>query len=76
MLPPVNSAQLKEIQGLISKFPDTHIVLVGGSANSGAEIVISIGKPLRLVDLLREIPSVSKVVKYGKKIGIRLKLSG
>ena len=72
--PPVDLGQARKLEEYLSKVEDLHIVLVGGSVDEGTKIVVSAGKPIPLINVLREMPPVEEVVKKGKKIQIMLRV--
>ena len=63
----------KKLQEYLGQVQDLNLVLVGGSVEEGSAIVISVEKPMLLIDVLREMPPVEQVVKEGKKIQLILK---
>jgi hypothetical protein len=62
-----------KFQEIVMQLPDSRILLIGGALDSGTEFVISLEKPLKLVDYLRDKPVVEQIVKHGKKMGIILR---
>jgi len=60
--------RLEEVENL-------RIVLVGGSVDEGGIIVVSVQKPVTLIRVLNEMPTVEKVDKKDKNIVVALKAS-
>ena len=73
IMPPVDSGQLKILEEHLSQVQDLRLVVVGGSVESGTEIVISAENPIPLLDILREMPPVAQVITKGKTAQITLK---
>ena len=73
ILPPASTEQINKLQEYLTQISDYRLLLIGGSADGGSYIALSLAKPLNLGDQLRGIPIVDKVFKQGKKIGIKLK---
>ena len=57
---------LRQIEGL-------QIVRASGSLYEGTSIVVSLGKPVPLLDTLRQLPHVEQVVRDKDRIHIRLR---
>ena len=64
---------MKKLEKYLYQVQDLHLVFVGGLVDEGTEIVVSAGKPIPLIDVLREMPPVEQVVEKGKKIQVTLK---
>ena len=73
VVPPIDSGQVRELEEHLRQVQGLRLVLVGGSAEGGNEIVVSIEKPTPLVSVLREMSPVEEVAKRGKEIQITLK---
>ena len=73
IMSPVDLAQMRKLEEYLCQAQDLRLVLVGGSVDEGSKIVVSAGKPIPLIDVLKEMPLVEQVVKKGKKIQITLK---
>ena len=71
--PPVDYEQMGKLEEYLRQIQNLHLVLVGGSVEEGTEIVVSADKPIPLISVLREMPSVEQVVKKDKEIQVRLK---
>jgi len=70
---PVDYEQMKELSEYLRQVQDLRLVLVGGSVEEGTKIVVSVEKPIPLVNVLREMPPVEQVIKKGKEIQVTLK---
>ena len=73
ILPPIDLVQLGKLEEHLRQAQGLRLILVGGSADEGTRIVVSVGKGTPLVDVLRELPTVEQVAKKGDEIQIRLK---
>jgi len=73
ILPPVDSGQVSKLEEHLSQVKDLRLVLVGGSAAEGTEIIVSAENPIPLMDILKEMPPVAQVTKKGKATQITLK---
>ena len=73
VLPPNDLGQIKKLEEGLWQVQDLRPVLIGGSTDEGAKIVVSVGKPIPLIHVLREMPPIEEVAKKGKKIQIMLK---
>jgi len=47
--------------------------LISGSLDEGTKFIVSAGKPIPLVSIIRELPLVEQVVKKGKEIQVSLR---
>jgi len=70
---PVDSDQMRKLQEHLRQVQDLRLVLVSGSVDEDIKVVVSTEKPIPLIDILREMPPVERVVKEGKKIQVMLK---
>ena len=70
---PVDSGQMRKLQEHLRQVQDLRLVLVSGSVDEDIAVVVSTEKPIPLIDVLREMPPVERVVKEGKKIQVMLK---
>jgi hypothetical protein len=70
---PSGDEQLKQLQEYLTQIPNCHLVLEGGSVETGSYFILSLNNPLLLMDQLKEFPIVDKIIKQGNKIGIMLK---
>ncbi|MFC2068523.1 hypothetical protein ACFLTP_05905 [Chloroflexota bacterium] len=68
---PMDFTQLTKFQEDLRQIPDLVLVSVGGSA-TGTEIIISVEKPISLVQVLKEMSPVKLVVNKGEKLQITL----
>jgi hypothetical protein len=73
VMPPVDPGQFRKLEEHLSQVNDLSLVLIGGSATEGTEIIVSADNPLPLLDILREMPPVAEVTKKGKIPHITLK---
>ena len=73
VVPPVDLSQVRKLEEHLSQVNDLSLVLIGGSAVEGTEIIVSAENPLPLLDILEESPPVAEVTKKGKNIHITLK---
>jgi len=73
VMPPADPGQVRKLEEHLSQVSDLSLVLVGGSAMEGNEIIVSAENPLPLLDILREMPPVAEVTKKGKTTQITLK---
>ena len=73
ILPPVDSGQVSKLEEHLSQVTDLRLILVGGSATEGTEIVVSAENPIPLMEILKEMPPVAQVTKKGKATQITLK---
>jgi len=73
IMPPVDLGQVRKLEEHLSQIKDLSLVLIGGSAAEGTEIIVSAENPIPLMDILQEIPSVAEVNKKGKTTQITLK---
>jgi hypothetical protein len=64
---------MKKLEEALRQVQDLRLLLIGGSLDEGIKIVISAGKPIPLVSILREMPPVEQVVKKGKEIQVSLR---
>jgi hypothetical protein len=73
IVPPADSAQVKKLEDSLHESPDLQLVVIGGSAASGTDMVISAENSIPLVDILMEMPPVAQVTKKGKTLQVTLK---
>ena len=73
ILSPIDLGQMKKLEEALRQVQDLRLLLIGGSLDEGIKIVISAGKPIPLVSILREMPPVEQVVKKGKEIQVSLR---
>ena len=65
---PSGDEQLKQLQEYLIQIPNCHLVLEGGSVETGSYFILSLNNPLLLMDQLKEFPIVDKIIKQGNKI--------
>ena len=70
---PVDLGQMRQLQEHLCQVQDLDLVLVGGSVDEGTVIVVSVVRPIPLIDILREMPPIEQVVKEDEEIQIMLK---
>ena len=63
---------MRELEGYLYQLQNLRLVLVEGSVEKGAKIVVSVEKPISLVSVLREIPFTEQVVRKDKEIQVTL----
>ena len=71
--PPVDSGQVRELVEHLSRVPDLHLVLIGGSVEEGTEVIVSAGSPVPLLDILKGMAPVAEVIKKGNTAQVTLK---
>ena len=71
--PPVKPAQLKQLEEQIGQDENLRLVLTGGSAVDGSEIIIAAENPVPLAEILSKMPIVAEVNRKGKAIHLTLK---
>ena len=54
--PTADLGQMRELEECLCRVQDLRVLSVGGSADEGNRIVVSIEKPMPLTNVLREIP--------------------
>ena len=69
---PVDLGKLAQMQASLNNVDGLQLVMVGGSAGA-AQIIVSVERPLPLLDVLEAIPVTAGVVKKGKEIKVVLK---
>jgi hypothetical protein len=69
---PVDLGQLTQMEASLNEVAGLQLVMVGGSAGA-AHIIVSIEKPLPLLDILGALPVTDVVVKKDKEIRLTLK---
>jgi hypothetical protein len=70
---PIDLIRLRELEESLDQVEDLHLDLVGGSISEGTEIVVSVKKPIPLLEILNGMAPVEQTTKKGKKIQIVLK---
>lgn len=70
---PVDLVRLRELEEGLGQVEDLQLDLVGGSISEGTEIIVSVKKPLPLLEILSGMAPVEETAKKGKKIQIVLK---
>ena len=73
ILPPVGLGQMNKLEEGLRQVEDLRVVLISGSLEEGTKFVVSVGKPIPLVSIIKKIPLVEQVVKKGKEIQVTLK---
>ena len=73
IMSPINLGQIRNLEEHLRQVQDLRLLLTGGSVDEGTQIIVSAGKPIPLIDVLREMPPVEQVVKKGKDIQVTLK---
>ena len=72
-MPPVDSLHARNLEEELRLIQNLDILLIGGSVDGGARIVVSAVQSMPLIDVLSQIPIVEQVTKKGKDIQISLK---
>ena len=70
---PIDLIRLRELEEGLDQIEDLHLDLVGGAISEGTEILVSVKKPLPLLEVLNGMAPVEQATKKGKKIQIVLK---
>ena len=73
ILPPVDFKNLKELENGLLNTKGLKILLIGGAADGGIQIVVSTSKPIPLLNALRETPQVEEAISKDNTIHISLK---
>jgi uncharacterized membrane protein YqiK len=73
ILPPTDCAQMQGLEAALSQVENLRVILVGGSAGEGNQIVVSADEPMPLLSILSELPVIDQVESKGSEIRIRLK---
>jgi len=71
--PPVDSKNLKELENGLLNTKGLKILLIGGAADGGIQIVISTSKPIPLLNALMETPQVEEAISKDDTIHVSLK---
>ncbi|MCK5645072.1 MAG: hypothetical protein KAJ19_30005, partial [Gammaproteobacteria bacterium] len=69
---PTNLRQLQDIQRYLNGVDDLHVVMVGGSAEGGTQLAVSLNEPVMLVSVLNNIPLIDKAAVMDGAIYITL----
>jgi hypothetical protein len=70
---PIDLIRLRELEESLGQVEDLQLDLVGGSISDGTEIIVSMKKPLPLLEILNGMAPVEHTTKKDKKIQIVLK---
>jgi len=70
---PVDYERVRKFAAVLAQVKDIRVALVGGSAEEGPTIVVSVEQPIPLLAILSELPSVEGVSKKDRGIEITLK---
>ncbi len=73
ILPPVDSKNLKKLEDGLRITKGLKILLTGGTADGGIQIVVSVVKPMPILNTLREMPQVGEAIDKDDTIHISLK---
>ena len=71
--PPVDSKNLNSLKNSLLRLKGLKILLTGGTADGGIQMVISTSKPIPLLAHLKEVPEVEKVINKHDTFYIMLK---
>jgi hypothetical protein len=66
---------MEGLEAALSQVEHLRVILVGGSAGEGNQVVVSADEPLPLLDILNEVAIIDQVESKGGEIRIRLKAS-
>ncbi len=70
---PIDFGMMRKLQECLHQVENLRLVLVSGSVEEGTIIIVSVEKPIPLIDILRAMPPVEQVVKKNKTIVVTLK---
>lgn len=70
---PVDYERVRKFATVLAQVKDIRVALVGGSADEGPTIVVSVQQPIPLLAILSELPFVEGVSKKDRGIEITLK---
>ena len=73
ILPPVDSKNLKELENGLLDTKGLKILLTGGAADGGIQIVVSTSEPIPLLNALIETPQVEEAIGKDDTIHVSLK---
>jgi len=71
--PPAGFERVKQFAESLEQIENLKVVWIGGAEEEGTIIGISVQKPVVLIQILNEMPTVEKVHKKGEKIVVMLK---
>jgi hypothetical protein len=71
--PPVDSKNLESLKNSLNRLKGLRILITGGTADGGIQMVVSTSKPIPLLTHLREAPEVEKAVSKNDTFYILLK---
>ena len=69
----VDYESVKQFHELLSQMENLRLMSIGGSANEGTKIVVSIVEPIPLLQVLGVLPIVEQVFKKDDEIQVDLK---
>jgi len=72
IMPPVDSKNLKELEDGLRNTKGLKLLLIGGTADGGIQIVVSALKPIPILNALKETPQVKDAVGKDDAIYISL----
>ncbi|MDP2930943.1 MAG: hypothetical protein Q8O05_00390, partial [Chloroflexota bacterium] len=73
--PPASFEQVRQFQECLKRVDNLRLVMVGGSMDEGALLIVALQAPMALGKILNQMPMVATVEKKGKKLGVILKPS-
>ena len=73
IMPPVDSKNLKELEDGLRNTKGLKLLLIGGTADGGIQIVVSALKPIPILNALKETPQVEEAISKDDIIYISLK---
>ncbi len=71
---PARYEQVRYFQECLEQIKELRIAWHGGSADEGSVIAVSVQKPIPLIRILNEMPTVEKVDKKSGNIVLMLKI--
>jgi hypothetical protein len=73
IMPPIDSVNLREVEKGLRNTADLRVLLIGGTADGGMQIVVSAAESVPILNTLRGMPQVEKAEDKDNTIYISLK---
>jgi len=70
---PAGFKQVRQFKERLERVENLRVVWSGGSVDEGSIIAVSVQKPMTLIRILNEMPTLEKVDKKGERIVVMLK---
>ena len=70
---PAGFKQVRQFKECLERVENLRVVWSGGSVDEGSVIGVSVQKPMTLIRILNEMPTLEKVDKKGERIVVMLK---